>query len=64
MDDRTGRGTRIALIILLLLLLVPSNTMRAGEPPAGPPWQMDYWSAKSEALRTGTPIFIYFTKTY
>ncbi len=64
MNDRPGRGARFTLIILLLLLLVPSHVLRAGDPPEGPPWHMDYWTARSEALRNGTPVFIYFTKTY
>lgn len=54
----------ITLILLLLILLVPSTGLQAGDPPPGPPWHMDYWEARSEALRSGTPVFIYFTKTY
>jgi hypothetical protein len=45
------------------MLAMPAGP-EAGEPPAGPPWQTDYWSARAEALRNGTPVFIYFTKTY
>jgi len=33
-------------------------------PPPGAPWQRDFGQVHREALRTGKPIFIYFTKTY
>ena len=33
-------------------------------PPLGAPWQRDFGKVQLEALRTGKPIFIYFTKTY
>ncbi|MFC1529717.1 hypothetical protein ACFL6R_03265 [Gemmatimonadota bacterium] len=52
------------LLFLLLVPLVAGTALRAGEPPPGPPWETDYWTARREALRTGTPVFIYFTKTY
>jgi len=53
-----------AIILMMLLTLAAGTVLRAGEPPPGPPWETDYWTARSEALRTGTPVFIYFTKTY
>ena len=53
-----------ALAVVLLLPLFAGTVLRAGEPPPGPPWKTDYWEARREALRTGTPVFIYFTKTY
>jgi hypothetical protein len=54
-------------VILLILCLLPhfaGTALKAGEPPPGPPWETGYWTARREALRTGTPVFIYFTKTY
>jgi len=54
----------VAVTMVLFLPLIAGNVMRAGEPPPGPPWLTEYWSARMEALRTGTPVFIYFTKTY
>ncbi len=64
---------------LMLALLVPSfadgtsaRPLRASEgaqekpkaPPKGPPWTTDWRAARWESLRTGKPIFLYFTKTY
>ena len=46
---------------MLLLMAAPAL---AGDPPPGPPWRLDYWSARREALRKGQPVFTYFTKTY
>ena len=49
-----------------LLLLLCAGVSQAGSetPPDGAPWQRDFGAAQREALRTGKPIFIYFTKTY
>ena len=58
------KGWGVAVMVLVLLPLVAGAVLRAGEPPPGPPWETDYWNARREALRTGTPVFIYFTKTY
>jgi hypothetical protein len=33
-------------------------------PPSGPPWKTDFHEAHHEALQTGKPLFLYFTKTY
>lgn len=55
---------RLALTLILLIPLLTPSGPEAGEPPEGPPWQTDYWAARSQALRSGQPIFIYFTKTY
>ena len=33
-------------------------------PPPGAPWQRGFDKAQREALKTGKPIFVYFTKTY
>ena len=64
MKEQGSSRAGITQSLLLLILLVPSTGLQAGDPPPGPPWHMDYWEARSEALRSGTPIFIYFTKTY
>ncbi len=50
----------------LVLLLGAATTAFAGSetPPEGPPWQRDLLSAQKEALESGKPIFLYFTKTY
>lgn len=46
-------------------LLFPLAAFAGSEtPPSGPPWKTDFTVAHREALRTGKPIFIYFTKTY
>jgi hypothetical protein len=49
------------LILTLSVLLVQE---KAKSPPAGPPWTTDWRAARWESLRTGKPIFLYFTKTY
>ena len=33
-------------------------------PPAGPPWVRDFAQARTQALQSGKPIFLYSTKTY
>ncbi len=33
-------------------------------PPEGPPWVRDFAQARSQALQSGKPIFLYSTKTY
>ncbi len=45
--------------LLPLIALAESET-----PPEGPPWRRDLLEAHKEALESGTPIFLYFTKTY
>jgi hypothetical protein len=50
--------------LLALALLVPVAQEKAKSPPKGPPWTTDWRAARWEALRTGKPIFLYFTKTY
>ena len=54
---------RILSALLLALLAAPAF---AGSdiPPEGPPWQRDFLEAQREALKSGKPIFLYFTKTY
>jgi len=48
------------------LVLALASVVFAGSdvPPEGPPWQRDFVAAHAEALKSGKPIFLYFTKTY
>lgn len=56
---------RIALACLAALWFAAPGAYPASEtPPPGPPWKRDFLDAQAEALRTGKPIFLYFTKTY
>ena len=55
----------ILLSAVLLLGAVAPRTAFAGEAlPPGPPWHQAWRAAKAEALRTGRPIFAYFTKRH
>ncbi len=36
---------------------------RGETPPKGPPWFTECHAAKLHALKTRTPVFVYFTKT-
>lgn len=52
-------------LALLALCCALSVSLFAGEKePPGPPWTRDFMKAQAEALNTGKPIFMYFTKTY
>lgn len=62
---------RLSLLFVLVALLSGvsiDSTATAAEdsktPPPGAPWQRDFDAAQREALQSGKPIFIYFTKTY
>ncbi len=46
--------------LALLVFLAPASAEET--PPEGPPWHATWVGAKREALRTGRPIFAYFTK--
>ena len=53
------------LTLLALLLLAPALSFAGSEtPPEGPPWQRDLIETQTQALKSGTPVFCYFTKTY
>jgi hypothetical protein len=54
------------LLLLAALALLDASIARAGSdvPPKGPPWQQDFVAAHKEAVASGKPIFLYFTKTY
>ncbi len=49
-----------------VLVLVLAGMAHAGSetPPEGPPWKRNFLEAQREALKSGKPIFLYFTKTY
>jgi hypothetical protein len=56
---------RMALACLAALWFAALDAFADSKtPPPGPPWKRDLLDAQSEALRTGKPIFLYFTKTY
>lgn len=47
-----------------VLAILTASAAFAGEKPVpGPDWKLDYNAARREALRSGKPLFIYFTKT-
>lgn len=56
----------IRLLTLVLTVLLTALVARAGSetPPQGPPWQRDFVAAHQQALASGKPLFLYFTKTY
>ena len=62
-----GRTTRTRLLVGLAFALgaLAGAPAVAGEKlPSGPPWHRDFVKAHAEAVRTGKPLFVYFTKTY
>jgi hypothetical protein len=50
--------------LMFSMLLIGTLQDKHRDPPKGPPWKTDYREARWESLRTGRPIFLYFTKTY
>jgi hypothetical protein len=48
----------------LVAVLVLGMQDKPKEPPKGPPWTTDPRAARRESMRTGKPIFAYFTKTF
>jgi hypothetical protein len=57
---------RSALLGLLALwpVFLAAPAFAGEELPPGPPWQEDWRTAKRDAMRTGRPIFAYFTKKH
>ena len=59
---------RCSLVLLFLSLAAAGlpGLASAGSdvPPEGPPWKRDFVEAQREAVKSGKPIFLYFTKTY
>lgn len=59
------RNSHIIFAFAFACLFATEIAMAGSEtPPAGAPWQRDFDKAHREALETGKPIFVYFTKTY
>lgn len=61
------RSTPILLLAVGLLttsVAAQSDEHISHTPPVGPPWVMDFGEARTQALRSGKPIFLYSTKTY
>ena len=50
--------------LLALALIGPVALAGSETPPKGPPWMRDFHKARLEALKTGRPLFVYFTKTH
>ena len=55
------QATSLAALVLGIPALLPAAA--GDKPPKGPPWHTEYRHARRDALRTGTPVFVYFTKT-
>lgn len=61
---------KYALIMFLIIsVLSTSATAQSDDrishtPPVGPPWVRDFGEARTQALQSGKPIFLYSTKTY
>lgn len=61
--------SRAALIAICLGPIPLQAQQRAPDttsknPPAGAPWQRDFFAARDAALAAEVPIFVYSTKTY
>lgn len=59
-----NRTKSVTAVIAWMLLLAGSVFAGSETPPKGPPWKRSFEAAQREALRTGKPMFVYFTKTY
>ena len=65
MIDQLRRSHTLALISAFSIAALATTTNAGSEtPPPGAPWQRDFDQVQREALKTGKPIFVYFTKTY
>lgn len=54
-----------SIVVLALVALLPGVAGAGSDtPPEGPPWMTDLLEAQTQALKSGTPVFCYFTKTY
>ena len=56
--------TLLALSIVAGALTAQAKDTGSKTPPAGAPWILDFTAARTKALETGKPIFVYSTKTY
>jgi hypothetical protein len=57
-------ASRIGSFLFCIIAASSSLFGASDKPPPGPPWRTDFDQAQREALRTGKPMFVYFTKTY
>jgi hypothetical protein len=57
---------RPSIVVYLFFQVVAATVVFGGSetPPPGPPWKRDFYEAQREALQSGRPLFLYFTKTY
>ena len=67
---RLPTASRVTTVVLasafvfVVLVFVPAPAAAGEALPPGPPWKTDWLDAKAEAIRTGRPIFAYFTKKH
>jgi len=70
METPQWRWLQASALLLPTCFLLPAATDLPGENlpgeklPKGPPWHVEYRTAKRDALRAGKPVYVYFTKTY
>jgi hypothetical protein len=51
-------------LALALVPVIAASAVAGEELPKGPPWHRDFVTAHAEAVQSGKPIFVHFTKTY
>ncbi|HEX6813155.1 MAG TPA: hypothetical protein VF384_16145 [Planctomycetota bacterium] len=56
--------TLLTLITVAGALSAQDKDTGSKTPPKGPPWVLDFTEARTKALDSGKPIFVYSTKTY
>lgn len=56
--------TRFAILSVAMIAALLRAAAAIEPPPVGPPWERELAAAQKIALKQGTPIFIYFTKTH
>ena len=59
----------VPLMLILTWILTATASAQSDDrsshtPPVGPPWARDFEQARTQALQSGKPIFLYSTKTY
>ncbi len=59
-----GRAAALLLLLAGSLLAPPAPVLAGEKPTPGAPWRTGYREARREALRSGKPLFLYFTKTH
>lgn len=69
-SNLTGEEMKIASMMFIAIGLLTTSAKAQSEkgnsktPPVGPPWVTDFAEARSLAIQSGKPIFLYSTKTY